>query len=193
LSQRRTTIILVAVLVALVATIAGWYVGRKPKPETPREIEMPEEPVVEGTGDMVDLFFPGDGLQLYAEAREVPAGGELEQRLVRLLQEFAAGPESIDLFPVLTEEISVGWTHVNSANIAYVDLVHTGEASRLPWGSGYEMLSIYSIVNTILLNMPEISAVILLSNGQQRETLAGHIDTSRPLVVNRELIASIEP
>ena len=193
MSQRRTTIILLAVLVALAATIAGWYVGRKPEPESPPEVEGPEEPVVEGTSAVVDLFFPGGGLQLYAESREVPAGGELEQRLVRLLQELTAGPESVELYPVLTEEISVGWTHVNSANIAYVDLVHTGEASRLPWGSGYEMLSIYSIVNTILLNMPEISAVILLSNGQQRETLAGHIDTSRPLVANRELIASIGP
>ena len=44
------------------------------------------------------------------------------------------------------------------------------------------MLSVYSIVNTVLLNIPEISAVVLLNNGQQRPTFAGHLDTSRPLL-----------
>ncbi len=193
MSERKLTIILLAILISLVAIVAGWYLGRKPEPELPVEVEVPLEPVPEGTGVLVDLYFPGDGTRLYAEKREVPEESEPDKRLDRLLQELKAGPESVELYSPLPEEISVGWVHINSASVAYIDLVLVGEAARLAWGSGYEMLSIYSIVNTVLLNIPEISSVILLSNGQQRPTFAGHIDTSRPLAINRDLLASVGP
>jgi hypothetical protein len=192
-SERKLTIILLAILVSLLAIVIGWYLGRESEAELPVEVEVPLEPVPEGTGVLVDLYFPGGGTQLYAEQREVPEEGELDERLGRLLQELKAGPQSVELYSPLPEEISVGWVHINSAKVAYIDLMLVGETARPAWGSGYEMLSIYSIVNTVLLNIPEISSVILLRNGQQRSTFAGHIDTSRPLAPNRDLIASLEP
>lgn len=190
--DRKLTLILLAILVSLVAIVAGWYLGRNPEPELPVEVEIPLEPVPEGAGELVDLYFPDGGTRLRIEQREVPAETEPRSRLTRLVQELAAGPQSDELYPPLAEAMAFGWIHLDAANVAYIDLVHSGETVRPAWGSGQEMLSIYSIVNTVLLNMPEISAIVLLSNGQQRATFAGHVDTSRPLVANRDLIAAVD-
>jgi hypothetical protein len=144
-SGRKLTIILLAILIALVAIIVGWKLGQKPEPELPVEVEVPIEPVPEGTGVLVDLYFPSDGMQLIAEQREVPEEGETDKRLARLLQELALGPESVELYAPLPEEITINWTHINRANIVYIDLEYAGESSGPAWGSGYEILSIYSI------------------------------------------------
>ena len=196
MNDRKVAIILVAILVSLIAIIVGWMIGQRSKSEElPVEVEVsPEiEPVPEGTGVVVDLYFPANEGQLADEQREVPEENDLARKLARLLGELLAGPESVELYAALPEEMEVGWTHVNKQNVVYIDIEMTGESDRPPWGSGKELQSVYSIVNTVLLNMPEITSVILLRNGQQRPTFAGHLDTSRPLIANRDLIATIEP
>ena len=50
------------------------------------------------------------------------------------------------------------------------------------------MMTIWSIVNTLVLNVPEIEAVKILIGGGEAETLAGHIDLSRPLRANMPLV-----
>ena len=55
-------------------------------------------------------------------------------------------------------------------------------------GSQTELLAVYSLVDTILLNVPEMEAVILLWNGRQLLTFAGHLDTSLPLRADSDLI-----
>ncbi|MEM7357123.1 MAG: hypothetical protein AAF657_40285, partial [Acidobacteriota bacterium] len=56
-------------------------------------------------------------------------------------------------------------------------------------GSAREMLTIYSLVNSVLLNFEEVERLVLLWNGGQMRTFAGHMDTRRPLVANLDLIA----
>ena len=41
----------------------------------------------------------------------------------------------------------------------------------------------------MLLNVGEARAVVLLWNGRQRKSFAGHLDTARPLVANPDLVA----
>jgi hypothetical protein len=48
--------------------------------------------------------------------------------------------------------------------------------------------TIYSIVNTVALNFPEIEAVQILVDGGKRDTLAGHIRIDFPLVPNKNII-----
>ena len=71
-----------------------------------------------------------------------------------------------------------------------VDLEMPGESAHPDWGSRQEMLAVYSLVDTVLLNLPDIKAVTLLRNGQQPKTFAGHIDTTHPLVADRNLLAT---
>lgn len=192
--MNRKTVWLVAVvlLVLLLAVLVGWQAGQRRREASgePDPLDVPESLSEEVAKAKVTLYFPGAGARLFAEAREVEAAEDLEIRLTRLVEALLAGPQSPDLFPSFPAEASLGWVYVDPTGIAWVDL-ELGDGDILPsWGSGHEMLAVYSLVDTILLNLEDVEAVAVLRNGQQETTFAGHLDTSRPLHLNRQLIAS---
>ena len=51
-------------------------------------------------------------------------------------------------------------------------------------GSLNELFTVYAVVNALTANMSEISAVQILIEGREVDTLAGHIDLRRPLQRN---------
>jgi spore germination protein GerM len=57
-----------------------------------------------------------------------------------------------------------------------------------PGGSTAELLTVYSIVNTITTNVPEIKKVQLLFDDKPVETIAGHFDCSVPISPRPELV-----
>ena len=57
-------------------------------------------------------------------------------------------------------------------------------------GSTLELLRIYAVVHTVLRNVEEANRVVLLWNGVQRPSLAGHVDTGHPLRLRVDLEAS---
>ncbi|PYQ60097.1 MAG: sporulation protein, partial [Acidobacteria bacterium] len=57
-----------------------------------------------------------------------------------------------------------------------------------PGGSTEEIQRVYSVVDSIVLGVPQASRVVLLWNGSQRETFSGHLDLSVPLVPDRGLL-----
>ncbi|MBI5491873.1 MAG: GerMN domain-containing protein [Deltaproteobacteria bacterium] len=61
-------------------------------------------------------------------------------------------------------------------------------AEKNAGGSTGEMLSIYSVVDTVTLNFPEVKEVQLLVEGKREKTLSGHIDISLPLGPDRKII-----
>ena len=69
----------------------------------------------------------------------------------------------------------------------YVDLSQAA-AKNHPGGCNSELLSIYSVVNSLILNIPEIKRVKMLIEGKEVLTLAGHIDLKLPLEANMLLI-----
>jgi hypothetical protein len=50
-----------------------------------------------------------------------------------------------------------------------------------PGGSMNERLTIYTLVDALILNLPAITSVQLLADGKEIDTLAGHVDLRRPL------------
>ncbi|KAB2965787.1 MAG: GerMN domain-containing protein, partial [Thermoanaerobaculia bacterium] len=65
---------------------------------------------------------------------------------------------------------------------AYVDLRPEDGGEPPSTGSTLELLRVYSIVHTLVRNVPEVRQVVLLWNGVQRRGFPGHVDTARPLV-----------
>jgi hypothetical protein len=47
-----------------------------------------------------------------------------------------------------------------------------------------ELLTIYTIVHALTFNLPAVTAVQLLVDGKEVDTLAGHVDLRRPLPRN---------
>jgi spore germination protein GerM len=70
---------------------------------------------------------------------------------------------------------------------AYVDLSREVVASHAG-GSVNELLTIYTIVHALTANLPAISAVQILVEGREVETLAGHVNLQRPLAQNPDWI-----
>jgi hypothetical protein len=50
-------------------------------------------------------------------------------------------------------------------------------------------MTVYTIVNAVLTNLPNLEQVQILVGGQEVDTLAGHVDLRRPLRKNEALIA----
>jgi spore germination protein GerM len=69
----------------------------------------------------------------------------------------------------------------------YVDLSEAVSKNH-PGGSKSELLTIYSMVNSLVLNVPEIERVQILIDGNQAPTLAGHIDLQVPVKADMLLI-----
>ncbi len=123
------------------------------------------------------LFFVADGVRLAREARELDPCEDTVACLNDVLEELLNGPVG-----EFDEPLPEG-TVVNSVRIdgdlAGIDL-NSAFVDILPSGSSAEMLAVYSIVNTVAVNFPQISRVKLSVEGNQSSRLK-HLDLSDPL------------
>ena len=76
--------------------------------------------------------------------------------------------------------------------LAVVNL-HGAFVEGHPSGVEVENLTVQSIVGTLHVNLPEISAVRFLVDGQPRETLAGHADLSHTYIATDTAATSVQP
>ena len=77
--------------------------------------------------------------------------------------------------------------YITPDGTCYVDLSEAVRNNH-PGGSKSELLTIYSMVNSLILNVPEIERVQILIEGNQAPTLAGHIDLQLPVKADMLLI-----
>jgi len=143
--------------------------------------ELPDVPQLQQpTGKRTAvLFFVADGTRLAREARELdPCDDDVSACIKDVLEELANGPVG-----EFDESLPDG-TVINTVRIdgdqAGVDLNKTF-AESLPSGSSAEMLAVYSIVDTVATNFPQITKVKISIDGDGK-TLLHHLDLSDPLV-----------
>ncbi|MGH9464511.1 MAG: GerMN domain-containing protein [Thermoanaerobaculia bacterium] len=172
--------------VALAALLAWWLApGRRDHRGSPGAGEAGTNPAERRT---VTLYFPGPAEGLVAERRTV-AGGDDEEVARVILAELLSGPREEELYAPLPDDTEVAAVHIGRTGIAYVDLRMPEGTSRPSLGSQQELLAAYSLVNSLCENLPRLAGVALLWNGTQSPTFAGNLDTRRPLVPNRSLVA----
>ncbi len=98
----------------------------------------------------------------------------------------AAPPPGEDLFPALPPGVELQAFDLVDG-VAWVDLTvaRSGAAAarfeQPAMGLGEELLAVYSLVNSLTASDLGIERVVLMWNGEQRLTFAGHVDTTRPL------------
>lgn len=193
MSRRSAALFVFGVLLVTLILVAFWWWSREPQEALVEPSGRPSiEPIREASLE-ADLYFPGDSGRLYAERREFPVAGRIEEQISILVGELLRGPEGAGLYPPLPAGVEVAGVHLLADGIAYIDLTAPEEPGALAWGSKREILAVYSLVDSVVLNFPSVEAVILLWNGQQKPTFAGHLDTTRPLVANRALLAPSKP
>jgi len=136
------------------------------------------------------LFFASeDGLRLTPVEREVPlADGPVAQARAIVESQLAAEPPA-SLARTIPAGVTLRGLFVSQSNEVFVDLdpaIKTGHAG----GSLQELLTVYTIVNALLTNLPTLQQVQILIDGREADTLAGHVDLRRPLRKNEGLIQS---
>lgn len=132
----------------------------------------------------ITLYFSGsEGDMLIPEEREVEKKGEPEETIV--VRELIKGPSQQGLFKTIPEGTSLLSLTV-SDGIANVNF--SKEIQTKHWGgSAGESMTVYSVVNSLDL-VEGINKVQFLVEGNKVESLLGHIDTSKPLSPNKDLI-----
>lgn len=127
------------------------------------------------TKEVLLYFTDAQGKYLYAEKRNIP---KVEGIAKETLQALIEGPQDkVGHFPVITNGTKVLGVNVKQDGLCIVDL--SNEVS------GKTML--YAIVNT-LTQFPTIERVKILTNGQEKSTLAGNENMSGEIMRDNNLI-----
>jgi ribonuclease PH len=181
-------IVIGLILFAIVFSGFLFFLKRKPVetepaqlPQQKEEIAKPSIPAVESNQRRINvkLFFNGESILLKAENRFVPYRESLRDQAFEVIKELANGPEG-DLGATIPEGTEVRDLFVTKEGIAYVDF-SSALADKHGGGSQGEINTVYSIVNTLTLNFPQIKRVQILMEDRAIESLKGHLDLSHPL------------
>jgi len=123
-------------------------------------------------------FADAEQRYLTAEARAMTSSDNVVDRAKAMAMALIEGPRT-PLGRTIPEGVRLLALHVTEDGVAYVDLSREVR-DRHPGGTLSELLTIFSIVNTLALNLPEVEAVKIVIDGQEEKTLAGHIDIRFP-------------
>ncbi|MBN2431823.1 MAG: GerMN domain-containing protein [Acidobacteria bacterium] len=194
MNQRVIIIFLILTLALLVTGILLLYSCEKRKQAEIREEEKAETIQTEelitadeeaATSEVsVKLYFRNPGPAagtvglLRPEARQITTSPDKRVFVIKILEALLGGPRSGN-FASIPPGVAVRQVFLVD-NLAVIDFsreIHT----RHPGGVLEELATIYSIVNTIVDNVPGVERVRILVEGEERSTLAGHLHLSRNL------------
>lgn len=161
----------------------------KEKPVITKEVPYKEEEIKEvqpvPIEEMVEVnlyFSDSQAMYLIPEKRKIPQIPSLARQAVN---ELIKGPENSDFYRTIPEGTQVNEVYI-ADDIVYIDLSEEIFKNH-PGGSSGELMTVYSIVNT-LTEIPPIKGVQILVEGNEMESLVGHVDISMPLLRDEDWI-----
>jgi hypothetical protein len=134
------------------------------------------------------LYFASeDGLRLVPTEREVPLSEGVVAQARSILEAQLAAEAPTPLATTIPKGAVLRGIFVSERNEVFVDLDPAIRTAH-PGGVFLEVMTVYTIVNAVLTNLPNLQEVQILIGGQEVDTLAGHVDLRRPLRKNETLI-----
>src|SRR5579863_9687366 len=196
----RTKVLILVILPVLVAgalylrsLVKRIFFERRQPAETSVRARL-DQAAIQSTGGPtkgVTLYFPS-----FAEGKLQP-----ETRALAMASAPADRIRQIVLALIEGSRQNSGRALGASADLRAVFLTHDGTAyldfssSTLTGfnpGIKSETLAVYSIVDSLTANLPEVKRVQFLVQGQEADTLDGHADLTAPFAANPSWIASSE-
>ncbi len=133
------------------------------------------------------LYFASeDKACLGSEARRIEPAEPAHTYCRKIVEALIAGPSGA-LVQTVPEGTKLRALYITEDAVAYVDL-SAAVSENHPGGIRTEMMTVYSIVNSLVLNVSAVDRVKLLVEGRQSDTLAGHIDIRFPLQAEMLLV-----
>jgi len=189
LSKKKILLWVGVIIVSFVVGIFFATLIREKAYEIKKWIVKPSPPP---RARMVKLYFSlAQGEYLVPQQRKIllpESDNEENKEMEVVLEELIKGPKNKDLFSTIPPETRVRAVYIKD-EIIYVDF-SSSLKEKHPGGTIGELLTVYSIVDTLLDNFPSYSRVQILVQGEPQTTLVGHIDIRHPLPRNSEIIKS---
>jgi len=152
---------------------------------TPPASAPPAVPKIKAT-----LYFASeDGLYLVPTEREVPLAEGAVAQARSILEAQLSAEATAPLTSTIPKGAKLRGIFVSERNEVFVDLDPAIRTAH-PGGTEQELMTVYTIVNAVLTNLPKLQEVQILIGGQEADTLAGHVDLRRPLRKNETVIAT---
>ncbi|MDA8414235.1 MAG: GerMN domain-containing protein [Desulfobacteraceae bacterium] len=172
--RRRKIGISLLIPFAIVALVFGTLIWKKmQRSHEPHPVPQVNQPAATRMGV---LFFVADGTRLAREARELPLCADTETCVKAVLDELFNGPVG-PLDEALPEGAALNSVRLEG-DLAVVD-VSKAFVTDLPVGSSAEMLAVYSIIDTVCFNYPQIAKVRITVEGAAANL--NHLDLREPL------------
>ena len=130
------------------------------------------------------FYLSDDGARLTSVERDVRYAEGPEQAREIINAQIALGDPLLSAVPPGTTLRAV---YLTERGDAYVDLSREAVTAH-PGGTLSELLTVYTIVNALTVNLPAVHSVQILIDGKEVESLAGHIDLRQPLAKNLGLV-----
>jgi spore germination protein GerM len=192
-----TVAALIGLLCVVLATVPWWtrllsrpVPGAEDTGEGARASPAPgeSEAVVERQINVKLYFQATDRPGLVHEERSLAYHPDLGRQLRTVVEELIKGPKG-GLAPTLAPATKVLDVLMSPRGVAYVSLSKEA-AEGHGGGSTSEMMTVYSVVNSLAANFPAVRRVQILVDDRPAQTLAGHVDLLRPLPPDMTLLAS---
>jgi spore germination protein GerM len=177
----------VAVMLVLAAAIffatRGLPASGRRRAAAPAAAGAPAAPAAPGRRIKARLFYVAeDGTRLTSVERDVAYGESADQQAREIVAAQIA-PVVEPLVSAIPPGTTLRAVFITKSGDAYVDLSREARVAH-PGGTVDELLTVYTIVNALTVNLPAVTAVQVLVDGKEVDTLSGHVDLRRPLAKN---------
>jgi len=136
---------------------------------------------------VITLYFSEpEGEYLVGEKREISKKDKVEEEAKEAIIELIKGPKST-LIPTLPSRTKLLTLQIDEGGVAKVNFDPVLSKEH-PGGSSAEMMTVYSVVNSLTINFPTIKRVQFLVEGRQIETIAGHLSLKQPIPSKADLV-----
>jgi hypothetical protein len=188
IQSSRLLISTVIIIFAIIASGGGllwlWMNSTKTAPAPVEQDRQLTQRLLRDEPLSITLYYPHEGMLAV-----VPALVKRQPDVQSLAREALAAlfaDQRAQLEPVL-RDIRLRELYLDSSGTAYIDLT-PGRQKDVRASAWEEQLAIYALVNTLLQNFQEIKQVVLLLDGGEAQTLAGHMDLSRTFAKRMDLV-----
>ena len=166
-------------IAVLVAVGLGWLWSKRVTDVARNSAVPAERAALAMQKRQIHLYFAdGSGKYLSAEQRVLEQSLDVASAARELVEALIRGPMKGGT-RTLPRTAELRALFVTADGMAYLDF-KTDAFDFHPGGVRTELMTIYSIVDTLVLNLEQVRQVKFLIGGQEAATLAGHVDLSRP-------------
>lgn len=184
----RLLFVVVIIIAAVLAAGGGLLWKRMNSTKTAAmpavQDQQPAQQLLRDEPFSITLYYPREGM-LATGSTIVKRQSDTQSQAHAALVALFADQQAM-LAPVL-RDIRLRELYLDGSGTAYIDLT-LGSRKDMRASAWEEQLAIYALVNTLLQNFEDIKQIMLLLDGGEAQTLAGHMDLSRTFTKRTDLV-----